>query len=109
RSRTDRLHAFASADQVESILASLAERVGRPLTRQLDRGAGQREARWIQLLQADPDGRAEAAAHSSGSSGGGPSRSPGRVDELEGRVAALEARLAQLVTALDGLVELPDP
>ncbi len=109
RSRTERLHAFTSPDEVESVLASLAARTDRPLVRLLERAPGQREARWIQLLQHDVDGRAQAAATATSSGAGGRApAAPGRVDELEARVAALEHRLSQLVAALDGLVELPD-
>ncbi|UDY37821.1 YceH family protein [Dermatobacter hominis] len=112
RSRTERLHAFAGQEEVESVLVALAARTDRPLVRLLERAAGQREARWMQLLQHDADGRAEAAATATTASSGAPGRaaaSPGRVDELEARVEALEGRLSQLVAALDGLVELPDP
>jgi uncharacterized protein YceH (UPF0502 family) len=105
RTRTDRLHAFRSSDEVEAVLAGLTARSDHPLARLLERAPGQREARWIQLLQADADGRAAAAADATAPTGGA-ARSPGRVDELEARVAALEARLESLVTALDGLVEL---
>ena len=109
RSRTERLHAFATAEEVESVLVALAARTDRPLVRLLERTAGQREARWMQLLQHDPDGRAAAAATATSSVGASRApAAPGRVDELEARVEALERRLSQLVTALEGWVELPD-
>jgi uncharacterized protein YceH (UPF0502 family) len=109
RTRTERMHRFDGPDEVEAVLAALAARTDRPLVRRLERAPGQREARWIQLLQHDVEGRAAAAA-SAPSSGGGSraTAAPGRVDELEARVAQLERRLAQVVAALDGLVELPD-
>lgn len=111
RTRTERMHHFAGPDDVESVLQRLAARPDRPLVTLLERAPGQREARWIQLLQHDVDGRATAAAMAG--TGPTPTRAaaaaPGRVDELEARVAALEARVEQLVAALDGLVELPDP
>lgn len=108
KSRTERMHGFAGLDEVESVLGQLATREDRPLVTLLERAPGQREARWMQVLQHDVAGRAAAAA----SAGTGPSptraaaAAPGRVDELEARVAALESQLAQLVVALDGLVEL---
>lgn len=107
KSRTERMHPFSGPDEVEGVLARLATRSDRPLVVLLERAPGQREARWIQLLQHDVDGRAAAAAFT----GSGPSSSrgaaPGKVDELEARVAALESQLAQLVTALGGLVDMP--
>lgn len=98
RTRTDRMHQFSGVDDIEHVLAALATRADRPLTRQLDRAPGQRESRWIQLLQRDAEGRGAAAAaiaaglNSTRPSAGG----PGRVEALEARVAALESRLAEL-------------
>lgn len=109
KSRTERMCGFADLDEVESVLARLAAREDRPLVTLLERASGQREARWIQLLQHDVSGRAAAAA--TATSGPSPVRAAalgaGQIDALEARVAALESQLAQLVTALDGLVELP--
>ena len=115
RARTERMHPFGGPDEVESVLSMLASG-DRPLTRRLDRQPGQREPRWIQLLQADPDGRAAVAATvTDTTTPSAPARTPAtlartpeRVEQLEGRIAALEARVEQLVAALDGLVELPD-
>jgi uncharacterized protein YceH (UPF0502 family) len=106
RARTERLHAFASPAEVEATLTRLAGR-DRPLVQLLERMPGQKEPRWIELLQADLEGRIAAAAVSGGGGGGG--RSAGRVEDLEARVAALEARVAQLVEALGDLIELPRP
>ena len=69
KSRTDRMHAFSGIDEVEAVLERLAARAERPLVTLLERAPGQREARWIQLLQHDVDGRAAAAA----AAGTGPS------------------------------------
>lgn len=111
RTRTERQHPFADVDEVEATLRRLAQRSDRPLVRQLERAVGQREARWIQLLQRDADTRAAAAATAaaaqSGTSPGRSATSPGRVDELEARVAELEAQMTRVLAALDGLVE-PD-
>ncbi|QGG95893.1 YceH family protein [Actinomarinicola tropica] len=105
RTRTERLHGFASADEVESTLERMAAWPGRPLVVRVERQPGQKEARWIQLLEADVEGRAAASA-TAGTAGGVAGRS-GRVEELEQRVARLEQRVAQLVEALGDLVELP--
>ncbi|MBS1838530.1 MAG: DUF480 domain-containing protein [Actinobacteria bacterium] len=98
RSRTERMHAFSGADEVEATLRRLASRHDRPLTRQLDRLAGQREVRWIQLLQHDADGRGAAAATApvTPAPGRRAAAAGGRVEDLEVRVAVLEARLAAL-------------
>lgn len=107
--RTERLHPFASAAEVEATLERLASG-DRPLVRVLERRPGQKEPRWIQLLEAHADRRAEATAERSGR----PDRSApagvrgGSVAALEARVELLERRLEQLVDALGDLVELPD-
>lgn len=49
KSRTDRLHAFADRQEVEAVLERLAARP-EPLVRQLERRAGDRDRRWVQLL-----------------------------------------------------------
>jgi uncharacterized protein len=54
RSRTERLHSFASTSDVEEALAPLAER-STPLARELPRRSGQKESRWIQLLGEEVD------------------------------------------------------
>lgn len=112
RTRTERLHTFASADELEAALRGMSGG-DRPMVVQLERQPGQKEPRWMQLLEADAAGRAEAAASmtSAPSSGSGGSRAVGRVDperveELERRIEALEATVAQLVSEL-GLT--PDP
>jgi uncharacterized protein len=111
RTRTERMHPFGSVEEVEAVLASLAahERV---LVRRLERQPGRREPRWIQLLEADAEGRVAAAASAPvdgpATERSASGRTPERVEQLEGRVAALEARVEQLVAALDGLVDLPD-
>lgn len=106
--RTERLHPFSSPTEIEATLAALADRE-HPLVRQLDRHPGQKERRWLQLLEVGADARAEAAATGPGIGAvAGGTRSAGRVDELEARVASLEARLAALTDALGDLVDLSD-
>jgi hypothetical protein len=73
---------------------------------QLERQPGQKEPRWMQLLESDAEGRAAAAALVP--AGGGGSRSsrgvervePSRVDDLEHRVQVLETQLAALLVEL---------
>jgi uncharacterized protein YceH (UPF0502 family) len=102
RTRTERQHAFASVEQVESTLARLA--VGeRPMVVQLERQPGQKEPRWMQLLEADVEGRAAAAAVA-GPTGASPRSAarvdPERVEQLEARVGSLEATVALLLAEL---------
>ncbi len=91
RSRTERLHSFESAAEVDGCLRSLADS---SLVRLLDRQVGQKEQRWQQLLadEADPVA-APAAVVPSGVAGS----MADRVAQLEERVAKLEAALADLL------------
>jgi uncharacterized protein YceH (UPF0502 family) len=65
RSRSDRLHPFASVDEVDRTLAYLAE-LDDPLVTQLARRPGQKEDRWGHLLAGPPtaadDGESPAGA-----------------------------------------------
>ncbi len=97
RSRTERLHGFASAAEVESSLSALGER-DPPLVAQVERRAGQKEGRWIQLLEVGAEERASVSPAEPGAAPGG--RSTSRLDELEARVVVLEDRLARLLDAL---------
>jgi len=105
RTRTERLHPFGSPEAVEATLAGLARREP-AFAAKVDRQPGQKEDRWIELLQVDPAGRAAASAAPRVSAATGGSS---RVEELQARVATLEARMAQLVEALGDLVDLPAP
>jgi uncharacterized protein YceH (UPF0502 family) len=49
RTRAERMHAFASVDEVEEALRRLAA-IDEPLVRDLPRRAGQKEIRWIHLV-----------------------------------------------------------
>jgi uncharacterized protein len=79
RTRSERLHPFASVPEVEDVLRALGER---ELVARLTRRPGEREERWTQLL--GDGGEAEPAPPSAPSS------------SLEERVARLEERLARL-------------
>jgi len=80
KTRTERLHHFASADDVASVLARLDEK---ELVRLLPRRPGQREERWLHLL-----GEEQIAE----SPGPAPSAEP----TLEQRLVQIEDRLAEL-------------
>ena len=53
RSRTERLHTFTSAEALEATLRGLAARP-EPLAALLERRPGQKEPRWVGLLEDDP-------------------------------------------------------
>ena len=82
RSRSERLHPFPSAAEVDETLGELVER---ELVRRLPRRPGEREERWTQLLGGD-----EAEPPTTNVL---PGPQPGSVAELEQRITALEARL----------------
>ncbi|CAG8868696.1 hypothetical protein PS627_03076 [Pseudomonas fluorescens] len=92
--RSNRLHAFEDADQVQHQLERL---ISRELAVHLPRQAGQREDRYTHALGDPAEIEAILAARQQGGersgSGGVPEE---RIDALEARIAALEARLAEL-------------
>ncbi|MEO5850907.1 MAG: YceH family protein, partial [Nocardioides sp.] len=53
RTRTERLHAFADRDEVETVLRRLAA-LPTPLVRELERRPGQQDRRWAHLLGPAP-------------------------------------------------------
>jgi len=62
KTRTERLHHFADVAEVEMCLASLADRE-EALVRNLGRGSGQSQDRWVQLLtEATPENLSDAPA-----------------------------------------------
>jgi uncharacterized protein YceH (UPF0502 family) len=98
RTRCERLHAFASLDEVAAVLERLAAR-DEPLVVALARRPGEREGRWAHLLSGSVEdsaayesARPERAASASSSSGA--------VDALTARVEALEAQVARLYELL---------
>jgi uncharacterized protein len=81
KARTERLHHFASADEVAAVLGRLDEK---ELVQLLPRRPGQREERWLHLL---------AEERGSDSPEPGP---PAEPTTLEQRLTQIEARLAEL-------------
>lgn len=107
RTRTERAHGFESVAEVESVLAGLADRP-EPLVRNLGRGTGQSQDRWVQLLggiveggESLSSGTVSSGTVSSGDggtnagAGDGPPASglEARIVELERRISLLEAEL----------------
>ena len=91
RSRTERLHSFESAAEVEECLRGLVDDA---LVRLLDRQVGQKEQRWQQLLADEAEPVAPPAAVVPAGVAGSMAD---RVAQLEERVAELEAALADLL------------
>ena len=81
RTRSERLHGFASTVEVEETLQGLA---GRELVARLPRRPGEREERWAQLLGGEPGSPVTPAPSSRDQ------------DDLEARVARLEREVAEL-------------
>jgi uncharacterized protein YceH (UPF0502 family) len=102
RSRSERLHRFADGGAVETVLDKLAGRP-EPLVARVERQPGQKEPRWIQLLEMDAAARAVAGGSAAGEHHG----HHVTAGALEPRISALEARLEALVDALGDLVDLP--
>jgi uncharacterized protein len=98
RARAERLHTFADNGTVERTLHALSER-DPALVALVDRQAGQKGARWIQLLEVGAEARAAAVSSA-------PSITPRATvpsvdyEQLEHRVAELEARFADLLASL---------
>ena len=89
RSRSDRLHPFASIEEVESGLSALRGGLD-PLVMEMPRRAGQKENRWAHRLGGPPseDVRPERSTPAESLSG--------RLERLEGLVAALTVELSEL-------------
>jgi uncharacterized protein len=103
RSRSERLHRFADAAELEAALERL---IGRELVERLGRQPGQREERYRQLLGGgvDTDGEAEAAGPIEDRPGAAGDR--GREPPeglLAERVERLERELAELREGLSAL------
>lgn len=97
RARADRLYAFDDAAAVTSTLERLGGR-DEPLTRQMARQPGAREARWRHLLDGAEDEAVMAAAPAPMSTARQPENEAlvQQVATLERRVAALEEQLRTL-------------
>jgi uncharacterized protein len=92
--RTDRLHRFADVDEIERLLAGLAER---ELVARIGRRPGQREDRYTHLLGGSPapDVPGEPIAYAP------PPPTDDRVGRLEREVAELRAEVSALRARLD--------
>jgi uncharacterized protein YceH (UPF0502 family) len=96
RTRCERLHPFASLDEVARVLDALAARE-EPLVLALARRPGEREGRWAQLLGGPvEDGASYESARPERAA---PAASPA-MDGLVARIDSLEAQVARLYELL---------
>ena len=95
RTRTERLHPFASQEEVDDTLRQLAGR-NEPLVARLERRPGQKESRWAHLLGAD------LAEILTGDDDDGDEPADGRPPRID-RLAALEDAVAELRADLERL------
>ena len=103
RTRTERLHPFASQEEVDDALRRLAGR-SEPLVARLERRPGQKESRWAHLLGGD---LGEILAGDDDDDEPADGGRPARVDRLaalEDAVAGLRADLERLEAAHRDLV-----
>ncbi len=91
RTRTERMHPFASTRDVEDVLIALSEG-DEALAVHLARQPGQKEARWTHLVGGEPDVSTAVFVPSSAPPVSGIAD---RVAELEDRVSRLEELLAE--------------
>ena len=98
KARSDRLYTFATLDEVQRALESLADRP-EPLATRLPRRLGQKELRWAHLLTGEvqevDEGERPVAERTPA-----PSARDVRLAELEDRVAELEACVAEIKQGL---------
>jgi len=89
KSRSDRQHTFATLDEVQHALETLAERI-EPLATRLPRRLGQKELRWAHLLSGELQDVEDVDRPVA------PGPKDVRIAELEDRVAELEACVAEI-------------
>lgn len=102
RSRTERLHGFATIDEVESSLQQLSQREP-PLARAMPREPGAREVRHCHLLSPVTDVPEREATEREGSPAAA-GTTLGRIDQLEGEVSELRSRVVALEDKLSQLL-----
>ena len=108
RSRASRMCKLADVNEVEALLASLAQRQDGPFVVRLPREAGRRESRYAHLFSGEFAGAAEgeSPAGSGDLAGSGDSVSGGQ-SALEQRVASLEAEVAELKKLINQRLSTP--
>ena len=100
KQRTERLHQFASLEEIEQTLGRL---IDRELATQLARRPGQKEERYAQVLGGDVTGEPSVTADVTREREPAPSRDDDRLAALEVRMGSLETELRSLRDALTSL------
>ena len=107
RTRTERLHPFASHDEVEEAMHELAGR-NEPLAARLERQPGQKESRWAHMVGGDLSlalaPTDDGARDEDDDVDIRPTARPDRLGDLEETVAELRADLDRLQVAHRNLV-----
>ncbi|MDQ8195855.1 YceH family protein [Coraliomargarita sp. SDUM461004] len=103
RTRCERMHSFATTDEVEATLNEISEDVDRPLWTQLPRSPGKKELRYQHLLSGEP---AAAETENAGDQAVVHTPSPlssrdARIQELETTVETLQSELNELKAAFE--------
>jgi uncharacterized protein len=100
RARTERLHRFAGAQELDETIRRL---IDRGLIERLERRPGQREERYRQLLGGEMEEQADSAPAAPEPAPGTPERVAAPSDGLAERVERLERELAELREGLGAL------
>ncbi len=106
RTRSTRMNAFASPEQVETVLRRISEGPD-AMVRELPRQPGKRDARWMHLVGDEQVmAELESAATAPVATSRAPATPRSTVDqEARDRLAALEKSVARLQTELAALVD----
>ena len=99
RTRTARLHAFGSSEEVAQTLQGLIDRDGGALVARLPRAAGRQDHEYMHLLSGAVESVSPSQLDTS-AAGDGRGRTD-RVAELEARLAMLSEEVARLRSLLD--------
>jgi uncharacterized protein YceH (UPF0502 family) len=105
RLNCERLHRFADISSVEGFLDELAAKEP-PRAVKLPRAAGEREARWAQLLTGDAPVAAAMARHAAATSGAAAAIPAAMADVSAGELSALKAEQTRLAAEVAELREL---
>jgi uncharacterized protein YceH (UPF0502 family) len=107
RTRCERMHAFATIEEVESTLQSIAEEVDRPLWTKLPRSPGKKEERYQHLFsgQPDPAQETESTGISDPAVTGPLSTRDTRIQNLEETVTKLQSEFNELKSTFDAFHE----
>jgi uncharacterized protein YceH (UPF0502 family) len=107
RTRCERMHAFATTDEVKATLEELVEEIDRPLWTKLPRSPGKKEERYMHLFSGKPIESTETLASTAtlqppGSAAPSPMSSrDARIKNLETQVETLESELNELKAAFE--------